>query len=326
MRLPLTAQSVYPTFPVLSSAFFKFLMQFFIFSAKGCAKERYFQKSRYTSSSSSSWTGCGNSTVASATANTLCAPASSRACAQAEAVAPVVRTSSTRRMRFPSSLRPGHPEGTRHIGHALFQRQTGLMPFGAGAGQCLRCHRHAHRPGKGLCHPLRHIVAALFAGGRYRTIRSYPMARPGTGCGRGSPLHGQFTAKGQLGQTVAHLHSPPRLALILCVQDAAPHTAANCNGRARLPHPAAPGSAAPGSRMPGLRRSVSSPRRSPGNQYIPQHPVTKRAAARVEQLPHRPQRPAQGAVIVHQSFLTAMMTRTFFPAAQPKLSYQPVSW
>ena len=28
-------------------------------------------------------TGCGNSTVASATANTLCAPASSRACAQA---------------------------------------------------------------------------------------------------------------------------------------------------------------------------------------------------------------------------------------------------
>ena len=34
-------------------------------------------------------------------ANTLCAPASSRACAQAEAVAPVVRTSSTSRMRFP---------------------------------------------------------------------------------------------------------------------------------------------------------------------------------------------------------------------------------
>ena len=48
---------------------------------KGCAKERYFQKSRYTSSSSSSWMGvvssggAPNSTVAKASANTLSAPA-----------------------------------------------------------------------------------------------------------------------------------------------------------------------------------------------------------------------------------------------------------
>ena len=48
---------------------------------KGCAKERYFQKSRYASSSSSSWIGvvssggAPNSTVAKASANTLSAPA-----------------------------------------------------------------------------------------------------------------------------------------------------------------------------------------------------------------------------------------------------------
>ena len=48
---------------------------------KGCAKERYFQKSRYASSSSSSWMGvvssggAPNSTVAKASANTLSAPA-----------------------------------------------------------------------------------------------------------------------------------------------------------------------------------------------------------------------------------------------------------
>ena len=65
---------------------------------KGCAKERYFQKSLYTSSSSSSQIGvvssggAPNSTVAKASANTLSAPAWSSACAQAAAVVPVVMT------------------------------------------------------------------------------------------------------------------------------------------------------------------------------------------------------------------------------------------
>lgn len=40
-------------------------------------------------------------------------------------------------------LRLCRPESTCHVGYALFQRQTGLMPFGAGALQCLRCQRHS---------------------------------------------------------------------------------------------------------------------------------------------------------------------------------------
>ena len=58
--------------------------------------------------------------------------------------------------------------------------------------------------------------------------------------------------------------------------------------------------------------------------YAAQHRIADGAPTRIKQLPYPAQCPARGAVIAHQSFFTATITRTRLPAAQPKLSYQPV--
>ena len=58
--------------------------------------------------------------------------------------------------------------------------------------------------------------------------------------------------------------------------------------------------------------------------YAAQHRIAEGAPTRIKQLPYPAQCPARGAVIAHQSFFTATITRTRLPAAQPKLSYQPV--
>ena len=56
-----------------------------------------------------------------------------------------------------------------------------------------------------------------------------------------------------------------------------------------------------------------------------QHPAAAGTPPREKQLAHLPGKPRGAAVVAcHQSFLTATMIRTFLPAAQPKLSYQPV--
>ena len=60
--------------------------------------------------------------------------------------------------------------------------------------------------------------------------------------------------------------------------------------------------------------------------HTAQHLIAERAAAWIHQLSCPAQQAARNTVVIHQSFLTATMTRTRLPAAQPKLSYQPVRW
>ena len=225
------------------------------------------------------------------------------------------------------SLRPCHPEGTRHIGQPLVKGKSLLPPGGAGTDQRVCDHRNTHRPGKGLCHPLRHIVAALFAGGRYRKDAVVTPVKARYRFGQGlRTMHSDLAAKEQAGHLHAQLHSCPGRALIFRPQHRAADKAGVSVGRGCpiQPPQVVLGAAQPhGGCTAQLCQPIGAVR---AGRPAAQHPVTKRAAARVKHPAQLPQCAAQAAVIKHQSFLTAMMTRTFFPAAQPKLSYQPVSW
>ena len=170
------------------------------------------------------------------------------------------------------------------------------------------------------------IVVALVRFGRGRRVLPQYFAR------RHEKLCNEIagTPTTVLGIMLRHLHdaahSRPGRALIFCPQHRAADKAGVSVGRGCpiQPPQVVLGAAQPhGGCTAQLCQPIGTVR---AGRPAAQHPVTKRAAARVKHPAQLPQCAAQAAVIKHQSFLTAMMTRTFFPAAQPKLSYQPVSW
>ena len=131
-------------------------------------------------------------------------------------------------------------------------------------------------------------------------------------------------AGGKLCQHHAQLHRRPWCSLILCPQDGPPH-AALIPERCRCAAQAAqimlrcvqPDAGLPAQPVHFFRTVRAGP-------YAAQHRIAEGAPTRIKQLPYPAQCPARGAVIAHQSFFTATITRTRLPAAQPKLSYQPV--
>lgn len=177
------------------------------------------------------------------------------------------------------------------------------------------------RPG----HSLRHIVPSCPAGRRHRDdtviLQRKTLCRLRL---RHRPPHAHLCAKQQLRHPHAHFLRCPRCGSIFSVQYPAAHASLVSKRRCCTGQPSQvmlslvqPGTCA-AQRLP-LRGAVSTLR------HTAQHPVAKGAPPGVQQLPqasHGP--PRQCVTVLDQSFLTAMMTRTFLPAAAPKLSYQPV--
>ena len=171
------------------------------------------------------------------------------------------------------------------------------------------------------------FIPAHPAGSRHRHHAVVADGKAGHGLHlRPEAAHPDFAPEQKPRHLHAQLISSPRGSLELCPQHAPPDAARIAVGRGGtfqifdvVPLPGQTKGRAAAQRLQFLFAIGAGAHR-------PQHPVTKRAAARVKHPAQLPQNAANAAVFnLHQSFLTAMMTRTFLPAVQPKLSYQPVS-
>lgn len=142
-------------------------------------------------------------------------------------------------------------------------------------------HRLCQRPG----HPLRHIIAAFFAGGRHRDddVIAKAQALHPLGCWLRA-AHENLAAKEQPGHLDAQLHGRPRLALVLGPQHRTADTArvaVGCRGPAQGPQ---------------IVLTSLEPHGHPAERFQPfrafragwhkaQHPAAERAAAGIQQLP-----------------------------------------
>ncbi len=181
--------------------------------------------------------------------------------------------------------------------------------------------------GQRLRHPFRHIVAAPTAGGRHRNNAVVTDGRTGD-----QPRHRLCKVHLHLcpEQPGRHLHAKfhrrPAFAFVFGAEDGAADDALVPVGRSRPVQSAQIVAARVQSHDRGRGRSSSSRGvHTSQNGSVPS--TLRQQGHRLGKSSWRicrASRAGRAVVACHQSFLTATMMRTFLPAAQPKLSYQPV--